>query len=264
TLDGSRLPWVGTSLPSTGVVTGVASGVVPALSSTASMAGIGATASAAAAVAHSVPVGAAGHTSEVQAREQVTAAGGVAVLDPVAGPSAALPPYAAPFRATLDGSRLPWVGTSLPSTGVVTGVASGVVPALSSTASMAGIGVSVSAGVGGVTGVGVGLSGVARGVPSAVALLCTLPAVTSAALTVYVAVQVIVASAVSVVPGQLTGLRPGCASLTFTAVGTVSPVSARSTAWAIVEPSASGPVEVTRLASVSAGAWTVVSVSAGV
>ena len=44
------------------------------------------------------------------------------------------------------------------------------------------IGVSITLG-GVVIGVGVGLVGVAGGVPLAVALLCTLPAATSAAVT---------------------------------------------------------------------------------
>ena len=56
-------------------------------------------------------------------------------------------------------------------------------PNASSTASITGmIGVSITLG-GVVIGVGVGLVGVTGGVPLAVALLCTLPAATSAAVT---------------------------------------------------------------------------------
>ena len=50
-------------------------------------------------------------------------------------------------------------------------------------ATIAGM-IGVSTSLGGVTtGVGVGLPGVAGGVPLAVALLCTVPAATSAAVT---------------------------------------------------------------------------------
>ena len=83
----------------------------------------------------------------------------------------------------------------------------------------------VSITLGGVTtGVGFGLPGVTGGVPLAVALLCTLPAATSAAVTVYVAVQVMFAPTARVVDGQLTALRPTSASFTVTLLSATLPV----------------------------------------
>ena len=67
-----------------------------------------------------------------------------------------------------------------------------------------------------VIGVGVGLPGVAGGVPVAVAVFTTLPAVTSAGVTSWVAVQVVVAPALSV-PGSAIGAQvPSTAFGSFT------------------------------------------------
>ena len=97
-------------------------------------------------------------------------------------------------------------------------------PKLSFTASITGMtGVSITLG-GVVTAGGFGLPGVTGGVPLAVALLCTLPAATSAAVTVYVAVQVMFAPTARVVDGQLTALRPTSASFTVTLLSATLPV----------------------------------------
>ena len=87
--------------------------------------------------------------------------------------------------------------------------------------------IAVSTGLGGeVTCVGVGLLGVAGGVPEAVAVLCTLPAFTSSCVTVYVAVQVVLAFNASEVAGQLIALRPGNGSFTRILFNVTLPVFA--------------------------------------
>ena len=78
-----------------------------------------------------------------------------------------------------------------------------------------------------VTGGGVGLPGVAGGVPVAVAPLCTVPMITSGTVTVYVAVQVMVAPTARLagaVGVQLRADRPGNGSTTLTFVSGTSPV----------------------------------------
>ncbi len=70
---------------------------------------------------------------------------------------------------------------------------------------------------------GVGPPGGVGGWPVTVALLCTLPAATSAAVTVCTPVQVVPAPGASVVSGHVAGAS-SCASFTTTPVRVTSPV----------------------------------------